>query len=64
METNGKGAEMKFNEDQVWDGMTIDEVTDLMEQLNLQISRNELWDGMTKDEVIDAIAIADLKEGE
>ena len=52
---------MKFNIDQVWDGMTVDEVTDLMEQLNLQISRNELWDGMTTDEVVDAISIAEAQ---
>ena len=52
---------MKFNIDQVWDGMTVDEVTDLMEQLNLQSFPSELWDGMTTDEVIDAIACAEIK---
>ena len=41
--------------------MTVDEVTDLMEQLNLQSFPSELWDGMTTDEVIDAIACAEIK---
>ena len=49
------------SESDLWDGMTVDEITDLMEQLNLQSFPSELWDGMTTDEVIDAIACAEVK---
>tara|TARA_B100001996_G_scaffold151085_1_gene114983 strand:+ start:256 stop:435 length:180 start_codon:yes stop_codon:yes gene_type:complete len=50
----------KENKMEIWDGMTVDEVVDFMDSINVQISHDELWDGMTKVEVIDAIAIAKI----
>ena len=52
---------MKFNEDQLWDGMTVDEVKDLMESLHLVAAPNELWDGMTKSEVKGALSVAEIQ---
>ena len=60
-EENKMEMTIYVSESDLWDGMTVDEVTDLMEQLNLQSFPSELWDGMTIDEVIDVIADADIK---
>lgn len=60
-EENKMEMTIYVSESDLWDGMTVDEVTDLMEQLNLQSFPSELWDGMTIDEVIDVIADAEIK---
>ena len=56
----------EIESDFLWDGMTANEVKDLIDLVVAPLGHtttlnNELWDGMTTDEVIDAIACAEIK---